>query len=259
MSQLTQSNTESLGNTKPDSRSRSYIMTWNNYDEKDYIEIKSYFDTMTHWIIGKEIAPTTGTKHLQGYFYNKNAIRFSTLKTLYPKASWRVAKGTKEQNFIYCSKENYESNYKPKIETPLKIITELREWQKNIENILLTEPDDRTIYWIIDHEGNKGKTALCKYLVHNYKAAYVSGKANDIKHIIAELKEKPNIVLFDYPRSLESYVSYQAIEEIKNGIFCSGKYESKTIVMNSPHIIVFSNFIPDLTKLSKDRWNIINI
>ena len=37
------------------------------------------------------------------------------------------------------------------------------------------------------------------------------------------------------------------------------KYESKPICRNSPHVIIFANFEPDLDKLSNDRWIIKKI
>ena len=39
---------------------------------------------------------------------------------------------------------------------------------------------------------------------------------------------------------------------------CS-KYESKPVIRNSPHVIVFANFEPDKSALSEDRWLILNI
>ena len=47
-----------------------------------------------------------------------------------------------------------------------------------------------------------------------------------------------------------------SIEEIKNGCFASSKYESKMVIMNSPHILCFANELPDTQKLSRDRWNL---
>jgi hypothetical protein len=64
----------------------------------------------------------------------------------------------------------------------------------------------------------------------------------------------PKILLLDIPRSLEEYVSYQGIEEIKNGMFFNTHYEAKMVCYDSPHVVVFANFEPDLSKLSRDRW-----
>lgn len=47
------------------------------------------------------------------------------------------------------------------------------------------------------------------------------------------------------------------IEQIKNGIYFSGKYESQMKYDKPPHVVVFSNTMPDQSKLSADRWNIV--
>jgi len=58
---------------------------------------------------------------------------------------------------------------------------------------------------------------------------------------------------------MEEYISYGAMEKIKNGFYMSSKYESKPIIRNCPHIICFANFEPDYDKLSQDRWKVHNI
>ncbi len=55
---------------------------------------------------GRETAPTTGQKHWQGYVEFHQQVRHSTMKDLLPRASFRVAKGTAEQNIAYDSKED---------------------------------------------------------------------------------------------------------------------------------------------------------
>ena len=96
----------------------------------------------------------------------------------------------------------------------------------------------------------------------NYNAIIVSGKGNDIlygitKHI--EEHKEIDIVILDFERSVEDYVSYSAIEKIKNGCFYSPKYKGSMVIFNSPHVICFANFLPDKEKLSLDRWNIKEI
>jgi hypothetical protein len=46
------------------------------------------------------------------------------------------------------------------------------------------------------------------------------------------------------------------MEDFKNGMIFSTKYESKAKVFKKPHLIVFSNFMPNMEALSKDRWEI---
>lgn len=71
------------------------------------------FSPETHPLISyavwqRELAPTTGTPHFQGYLEVKRASRFTALHK-YPgleHASFQTAKGSAEQNFQYCTKEN---------------------------------------------------------------------------------------------------------------------------------------------------------
>lgn len=135
-------------------------------------------------------------------------------------------------------------------------LDELRPWQQKVIDFIETEPDNRSIHWYYDSIGKMGKTVLCKHIVCNYNAIYVQGKAADIKSAICVMDKKPTIVLFGLPRSSEDYVSYDAIESCKDGIFFSGKYESGMCVFKPPHILIFANFKPDETKLSSDRWNV---
>ena len=68
-----------------------------------------------------------------------------------------------------------------------------------------------------------------------------------------------SIVIFDLERSTEEKFNYEVLERLKNGVIFSGKYESTTKYFPIPHIFVFSNWDPDKTKLSLDRWDIHKI
>jgi len=87
----------------------------------------------------------------------------------------------------------------------------------------------------------------------------VSGKPKDIKYQIAQCKEDPDIIIWDVPRSAKSYINYVAMEEIKGGVFCSTKYETKPVIINWPHVLCFANFEPEYDKMSKDRWNVTKL
>lgn len=105
-----------------------------------------------------------------------------------------------------------------------------------------------------------GKTTLAKHLCLKYKneIIFLSGKANDIKYAVFEFTKKKTLrcAIFHYTRSNEQFVSYEAIESIKDGIFFNNKYESAQVIYDCPHIIVFANFQPNYGSLSKDRWKI---
>lgn len=240
--------------------------TWNNYKENDYEILKTLLETSCEdWAIQEEIGKN-GTPHLQFCMKFKNARTFSSIKKKLPEChieksrNWAATKN-------YCSKKDTRSgksdkHERRKIKNPLDG-KELYEWQQQLLNDLAEEPDDRTIIWIVDYIGNNGKTAMAKHLCLTYpnETLYMSGKASDIKYGVFQFvkKHELKVCLFDFPRTLENFVSYDAIESIKNGIFYNTKYESEMCMFNPPHVVIFSNWYPDVTKLSSDRWKIIEL
>lgn len=93
-----------------DTRARAWLFTANNPKDhgwerdtlrKALTELKS----IQYWCICDEIAPTTGTPHVQGYLKLENAIRFSTLSKKLPKINFLMAEGTSRQNRDYVKKE----------------------------------------------------------------------------------------------------------------------------------------------------------
>jgi len=96
----------------PKERSRAWVFTLNNYDENDINTLSTL--ECSYIIYGKEVAPSTGTPHLQGYIYFTHARRHSALKKL---LKWwiKAAKGAPDQQKDYCSKDGdvYERGTKP--------------------------------------------------------------------------------------------------------------------------------------------------
>lgn len=116
--------------------------------------------------------------------------------------------------------------------------------------------DDRQITWINDPKGNSGKTWFSKYLLANEHAIrFTNGKCKDIAY--AYNYEK--YIIFDFSRSTENHINYGIIEDLKNGMLFSSKYESTCKMFKPPKIIIMANFEPDKSKMSLDRWDIINI
>lgn len=56
-------------------------------------------------IVGKEVTPTTGQKHLQGYCQLATRARRSQLAKIMPRTHLEPAAGDDQQNYDYCSKE----------------------------------------------------------------------------------------------------------------------------------------------------------
>lgn len=232
--------------------SKKWCFTYNNYDNGSIGSIISICELNDiKYIIGEEIGEN-GTPHLQGYIHSPIKLRpieFFKIKEIH----WEKAKGTESENITYCSKDK---KYKTNIlgAKKLKIIKteELYYWQNEIINIIKKEPDDRHIYWYWCEKGNSGKTSFAKYLSFHFGAIPLEGKKNDVLYCASEFNS--DIYIWDIERTQEDYISYGALEKIKNGYYMCAKYESKPIIRNPPHLIVFANFAPDYTALSKDRW-----
>lgn len=127
----------------------------------------------------------------------------------------------------------------------------LRQWQLELINELREKPHERSIIWYKDSIGNTGKTWLSKLLCCEFDCIrFENGKSADIKHAFNGQK----IVIFDLSRSQSEHVNYEVIESVKNGFLFSPKYESCSKMYAIPHVIVFSNFMYDESKLSLDRW-----
>lgn len=238
---------EQARNTK---KHRAYSFTWNNYPPNYEEIINGTGGTSVYQL---EEAPETGKLHVQGCIKFKNPRSFKALQDTFVGAHIEICK-----NWIasvnYCSKEATRAQIGPLVGK------ELYPWQAEIMDIIEEIPNDRSIHWYWEEDGCVGKTTLAKHICLNRKdAIYLTGKAADMKYGIMSMKVKPKVVILDFSRSQEEYISYQGIEEIKNGIFFNTKYESGMCIFDCPHVICFSNFPPQIEKLSLDRWLISRI
>jgi len=81
-------------------RARPWRFTHNNYDGT-YVEDNVECEYI---IYGKEIAPTTGTPHLQGFIYFKSLKSQKQLRALLPDCDVRIS-DFPEQCIAYCKKD----------------------------------------------------------------------------------------------------------------------------------------------------------
>lgn len=250
-------------------KKRSFIFTINNpkLDSEEIIQLMKN-ESAIGLVFQQEVG-TNGTPHYQGFVRFKNARLYGPLCTLLD--GWvRPCKNDIAAR-RYCSKKETRISGPwgfgcPEAQEEIMVISEekFKDWQKELVEILRGPIHDREIVWRWSLEGNVGKSSLAKWLVVKMKAFVFSGKAGDIKSAIADMveagKRVPDILIWDIPRTQEQFVSYQALEEVKNGLFFSGKFHGSMPIFNPRHVVVFANFPPEETKMSKDRWsNIKNI
>ena len=247
---------------------KNWCLTWNNYPDNWKEIIVPVFQKYSQgYVIGEEVGES-GTPHLQGYVESKDKkkIRPFTEFKLPKETSWFSAKGTRQQNIDYCTKdEKYISWGTCLVKEKYTINITLYEWQEEIVELLKHPPNDRSIFWFWEPDGCAGKTTFQKWIFLHYpNVAVLCGKATDMKNGIVSFQEKnerlPEIVLINIPRCQDTdHISWQGIEEIKDMFFFSGKYEGGMVCGPNPHVFIFSNQEPPIHKLSNDRWFIRDI
>jgi len=306
----------------PASQSRRWVFTLFNYTQDDEVALKTV--PSTYMVYGKEIAPDTGSPHLQGFIIFEKPKRLSALKKIHPQAHWESAKADSQRAADYCKKgeqshdewnesnvngEHYGLNadvtetgempgssgkrkdlddFKELVKsgvTDLKTLREectavcakyprfvndylrdqapaphipdhpLRPWQQELVEDLAQDPEDRKVIFIVDEEGNKGKSYLAKKYCREHPDAKMMrpGKHADMAYLL-ELGTR--VLFLDCTRTQVEYMPYTFLEELKDGYVQSTKYECTQKTFERMHVVVLMNQFPDLTKLSADRYDV---
>lgn len=177
-------------------------------------------------------------------------------------------------NEFYCMKEDTRVNgpWSDRNTVNLESIPRrLREeptwkpWQAAVKQMIEQEPDDRTINIIYDPIGGEGKTFLTMWLMTRNLCERIPQQkdARDIMRMVMDTDTK-RCYFIDLPRATshkDQNAIFSAIEEIKNGYAYDDRYSFKRKIFEPPHIWVFTNQIPNVQMLSRDRWaywNIVN-
>lgn len=250
-----------MGKGQPNPAKR-WCFTWHDYPDDWNKQLQR--PTVAGYIVGREICPTTGRKHLQGYIETKEKTRPTALGL--PKCvHWEVARGNRKANEAYCTKEQNCERWGIFYQYKYDLPGAPYPWQQELLDIIKTEPDPRQIYWIWETEGNTGKSVTGKWIEsHSPRVLPICGKAGDMLAGVAKFKEQtgevPRTILVNCPRSMNlDFLSWQGLEQIKDMFFFSGKYETAVVNGPFPHIIITSNEPPPRHKLSADRWRVAQI
>lgn len=134
---------------------------------------------------------------------------------------------------------------------------QLRDWQRKLILHLCYQSDDRKILWFYDPRGGAGKSTVVRYCMNKMSAALLEGRVIDMAYTY---KCEP-IVFFDLSRSQDEKIDhlYAFAEKLKNGILPSTKYESTVKNFPSPHVVFFSNSLPDSSKWTEDRLHLTTL
>lgn len=128
----------------------------------------------------------------------------------------------------------------------------------------------RQINLVYCKDGNKGKSTIAHLARLKLNALVVPAIINDAKELVQVVcnmcmdrnLRNPSAVFIDMPRAINKdrlYGLYSAIEVIKDGYLYDVRNHFKSWDIDSPHVWVFTNTLPDMSMLSLDRWNIWTI
>lgn len=136
-------------------------------------------------------------------------------------------------------------------------------WQAELATCLSYE-SDRIVHLVVDPFGNNGKSLFVEWLEFRGFTVELPGfnSSEDFLQAAMNLPEQ-KIYLVDLPRAMpKKHLNglFTAIEKLKNGYMCDKRYHFKwKRLPYSPSICVFTNKMPKLRYLSKDRWRIWTI
>lgn len=138
----------------------------------------------------------------------------------------------------------------------------LRPYQKRIYDECF-KFDMRKINLIWDTAGNSGKSLFSEWLEFEGLAEEIPAfrLMDDIFQWVASRPIK-RVYLVDMPRGMKKDRLgdfYSGIEVIKNGVAYDKRYNAKKVRFNRPRVFVFTNTLPNLDLMSKDRWVIWKI
>lgn len=90
------------------SQSQSWCFTVPNYTDAVLQSLRDLVGSpagVSYLVFGREEAPTTGLRHLQGYIRFDSRKRFSSVRSLLPQCHLTSARGSPQQNRNYCIKD----------------------------------------------------------------------------------------------------------------------------------------------------------
>jgi hypothetical protein len=203
-----------------------------------------------------------GFLHFQGQFSLQEKKRMGELKNLLG-LNWIHLEPTK--NIFAAEKYTQKDDSRvagPWSETkmPLKpIIEELYPWQEALIKEWEQVADRRKVVWYYDPVGKRGKSTFAIHLSRLGRGYLrISGdkdRAQNVK-LLRRYLDETNVVVFDIERDDFFKFDYGILAELKNGQICDGSYKGEIMDFDSPHVIVFANYKPNLAKLSDDRWEV---
>lgn len=221
------------------SKSRRWTWTLNNYTDAQLDtlnQVVTEVESVKYLCYGIEIAPTTGTPHLQGYMEVKHPVTMARVKTLLGSQGAHVtaSQGTPQQNREYCSKDGLFHEFGE--------ISAHREGQgrrTDLDDVRLMIEDGRTDLEIAQLHFNSWV---------KYQSSF-----NRYRSLLQSRRESPKFNLGDFPTSWQTLGNYDYRKSLilwgESGI---GKTEfAKTLLPDA----LFVSHIDDLILFNDTQYH----
>lgn len=291
-------------------QSRNWHFTWNNYNTASLGVIESLKDETDYICYGKEVAPSSGTPHLQGVIRFKKKKRMKGVKALLNPSVYLDVTSNMEAMIEYCKKDEdfveygeyinvqgkrtdldrirdmvlvdnlvnkrtwmteYINLYAPnrhiihslieewyQINVPTVESLPLFKWQSDLWHTLEGPVDPRKIIFVVDPQGNSGKTYFTKlFQSRNEYECDVMSPAES-KNLCYLYKRETRFLFVDVPLSYGD-LDYTFLEQVKDGHITSTKYMPENKRFSPPHVVVLTNVYPNTNMLIRDRYSIYEV
>jgi hypothetical protein len=147
------------------------------------------------------------------------------------------------------------------------LITNPFKWQISAIELIQNMEATRHVVWFYSPLGNMGMSTLARHMliVLGSNRVYLTKTACAEYHMATIIRGalesgcSCEYTLFDLPRGACSKDVYTSIECLKDGCITAQKYAGGTIFFAQSKVVVFANWLPNVRKLSSDRWKIFEL
>ncbi|ANC51542.1 replication associated protein [Porcine stool-associated circular virus] len=237
---------------------QTYMMTIPRTVSKRALRIMIEKNDCKKWTIGKEKGKN-GYEHWQIRIETSNDDFFEWMQDHIPTAHIEKSDSGVDE-CRYETKEGQYVTYSDRVQNLMQRYGAFRRNQKRAMQALEATNDRQVVVWY-DETGNVGKSWFTGALWERGLAYVTPPTIDTVKGLIQWVAScyidggwRPYVII-DIPRSWKwSEQLYSAIESIKDGLIYDTRYHSRMINIRGVKVLVMTNTMPKLDKLSKDRW-----
>lgn len=229
-----------------------------------------------HWVMQLEKAPTTGTHHYQLRVSLIKKTRLGPLVALCrggPLAGchWSRTSTASSRNFDYVmklqtrvagpwsDKDADTPEFDPWIYT-----AEFCGWQERLRQRITSPPSRRQVTVIVNKNGHAGKNTFIKMCVAKGLAQEIPGVMTSAEDLLQFAHSVPSAkcYILNLPRGLNRsklQAFWTGVESLKDGVLYDKRHKGRIRYIRTPHVVVMSNWMPELGMLSGDRWDVWHV